>query len=260
LIRCDCFYYSCLSIYLFIYTSYLFIRILRVDPQFRERPLRSADGLCILADYGEPGLLTSEISSASITTRFDGYSDSAATEKKILRDVFKHGDTFFNTGDLISRDKEGFFYWSDRVGDTFRWKGENVSTTEVENVLSSVPGFADITVYGVKVADNDGRAGMATIILKDGVNISDVNWDAYYKECSTNLTAYSRPVFLRIQDSAIQVTGTFKHQKSILVEDGFDPVKMKPGQHLFYYSQKDGKVTPLTPELYQQIATGVTKM
>lgn len=240
-----------------IYFFYKY-RILRVDPECREKPLRNAKGLCTIADYGEVGLLTSEIDQRNINSRFDGYSDPSSTEKKILQNVLRRGDKYFNTGDLIYRDAEGFFYWSDRVGDTFRWKGENVATTEVENCLAAVPGIGDVTVYGVTIPNCDGRVGMASIILKENVKLSQMNWKLFHEECVKNLPTYARPAFLRIQDS-IKVTGTFKHQKSSLVEEGFDPSKIK-NDILYMYNQKDGEVIPLTSELYRKIIQGEIKL
>jgi fatty-acyl-CoA synthase len=211
-----------------------------------------------MTDYNEVGLLTSEINQNNVNTRFDGYSDNKSTEKKILSSVFETGDRYFNTGDLIYRDAEGFFYWSDRVGDTFRWKGENVATTEVENCLSTVPGINEVTVYGVTIPNCDGRVGMASLILQEDLNPSAMKWERFHEECQKHLPSYARPAFIRIQ-RAIQVTGTFKHQKSVLIEDGFDPSKMK-NDLLYLYNQKEGKMVPLTTEIYQQILTGVIKL
>jgi fatty-acyl-CoA synthase len=225
-----------------------------------------------MADYNEVGLLTSEINQNNVNTRFDGYSDTQSTEKKILSSVFEKDDHYFNTGDLIYRDAEGFFYWSDRVGDTFRWKGENVATTEVENCLTSVCGVSEVTVYGVTIPNCDGRVGMASLILHEKTSVGGRNttpaggggetgleWErSFHEECQKHLPPYARPAFIRIQ-RAIQVTGTFKHQKAGLIEEGYDPEKMK-GDLLYLYNQKEGKMIPMTRELYQQIQTGAIKL
>lgn len=234
------------------------VKILRVDPEDKSVPVRSPEGLCILADVNEVGLVCNLIDNKRLDRRFDGYSDSSATQRKIIRDVRRKGDQFFNSGDLLSRDEQGFFYWSDRVGDTFRWKGENVATTEVENVLDAVPGFADVTVYGVTVPDYDGRVGMAAISLSEGMSVDKVDWTVFHSECTKHLTHYSRPAFLRIQET-MAVTTTFKHQKTDLVKDGFDPSKVK-NDKLFFYSQRDGKVLPLDKELFSKIEGGVVKL
>jgi acyl-CoA synthetase (AMP-forming)/AMP-acid ligase II len=252
-----------LSLPLSLSLSLSLSRILRVDPECREKPLRTKDGLCVIADYGEVGLLTSEIDQKNVNTRFDGYSDSKSTEKKLLRNVLMTGDTYFNTGDLIYRDADGYFYWSDRVGDTFRWKGENVATTEVENCLSTIKEISEVTVYGVTVPNCDGRVGMASLILHEAAAAGATggttgDWkQAFHEECVKNLPSYARPAFIRIQTS-IQVTGTFKHQKSVLVEDGFDPSKMGKDL-LFLYQQKDGQMIPLTQEIYGKILKGEIK-
>lgn len=158
----------------------------------------------------------------------------------------------------MTRDSEGFLYWSDRVGDTFRWKGENVATTEIENALDGVSEFADVTVYGVPVPDYDGKVGMAAVVLREDVTVDNIDWTAFHKECTTHLTSYSRPVFVRVQQS-VKVTATFKHQKSDLVKDGYNPDAMKTDK-LFFYNQKTGAVTPLDHAMFQQINTGKIKI
>src|SRR6202012_5141592 len=141
----------------------------------------------------------------------------ADTQKKILRYVFKKGDSWFRTGDLMRRDEHGYFYFVDRIGDTFRWKGENVATSEVAEALGVIPGIKEANVYGVAVPGQEGRAGMAALVVDAtfdpkllGVRLKD------------NLPAYARPVFLRVQPE-MEVTGTFKQRKVELVKEGFDP-------------------------------------
>jgi fatty-acyl-CoA synthase len=218
-------------------------------------------------------------------SRFDGYTDTEASNKKILRNVFNNGDTYFNSGDLLRRDWFGFFYWCDRVGDTFRWKGENVATTEVrynpgafpyffqiEHVLASIPFISDVTVYGVDVPYCDGKAGMASIVLKDGFTESSIDWSRYHLECVSHLPAYARPLFIRIQNQ-LQTTGTFKHQKNTLVSENYNPQKMK-SDGLYFYSSSIGNaspsssidqmttaapVIPLTQDIYEKIQAGKFK-
>lgn len=149
-------------------------------------------------------------------------------------------------------------YWSDRVGDTFRWKGENVATTEIENTLSGIAEFADVTVYGVPVPDYDGKVGMAAVVLKEGLAVDSLNWSSFHKECMEHLTSYSRPAFVRVQASA-QVTATFKHQKSDLIKDGYNPDAMEEDK-LFFYDQKNGNVVPLDRDMYERINTGKLKI
>lgn len=191
-------------------------RIVKFDVE-TEQPVRGADGLCIEADPDEPGEAVGPINGEP-RQRFDGYDDEAQSKKKLLRDVFVKGDLWFRTGDLMKMDADGYVYFVDRVGDTFRWKGENVSTSEVEIALSSMPGVTHAIVYGVAVPGQDGRAGMAAITPKDGIDPA-----ALYAHMAKHLPAYARPVFLRFQDD-VEITGTLKVRKVDLVKDGFDPM------------------------------------
>jgi citronellyl-CoA synthetase len=179
-------------------------------------------GHCIKVAKGEPGLLLGKISKY---TEFEGYTSAEDTEKKILRDAFKKGDAWFNTGDLMKTVDVGFamglphYQFVDRVGDTFRWKSENVSTNEVGEIINGHPQVAFCNVYGVEVPKADGRAGMASMVLADDVGELDVgSFSAYVNE---QLPAYARPVFLRIQPD-IDTTGTFKMVKGDLRKEGYD--------------------------------------
>jgi fatty-acyl-CoA synthase len=243
--------------------------IIRVDPENRDTPYRTAEGRCVLADINETGLVCSKIGKSSIN-RFDGYSDKTATGQKVLTDVFVPGDSYFNTGDLLRRDAFGLFYWSDRVGDTFRWKGENVATTEVEHVLNVLPFVSDLCVYGVEVPNYGGRCGMVAMALsgldKKPVDelLKKVDWSLYHKECTANLPVYARPPFIRVAAEALQTTGTFKHQKNVLVKAGFNPTvdEGTPScdDRLFFYSSKDGSVVPLDAALYDRILSGKCRL
>jgi len=129
--------------------------------------VRGADGFCIRTDNGEVGELIGEIRTDDARFRFEGYENKEATKKKILRDVFKKGDAWFRTGDLMNRDAHGYYYFIDRVGDTYRWKAENVATGEVAAVLSNFGGITQANVYGVQVPGYDGRAGMASLVAEE---------------------------------------------------------------------------------------------
>lgn len=207
------------------------VSILRVDEHDKTIPYRDANGRCQVCKPNEVGLLVASINNKRIDRRFDGYTDSAATSKKILYDVFKSGDVYFNTGDLLYRDSVGYFFWSDRTGDTFRWKGENVSTTEVAQVLASIKGVSDACVYGVEILNCDGKAGMATITLSDSSNISNFDWNNLANELSLHLPTYARPLFIRVQKE-IKVTSTFKHIKADLVKEV--SLTIIQCSHLFY--------------------------
>ena len=179
---------------------------------------------------------------------FSGYADKAASEKKILTDVFAKGDRWFRTGDLMRQDSEGYFYFVDRIGDTFRWKSENVSTSEVEQRLAEAPGVKEVISYGVPVPGQEGKAGMVTLIL-DGGKFSASAFDAYAAE---QLPAYARPVFVRI-NKTVETTGTFKYRKVDLVADGFDPDKIDGAVYV-----RGGKAgyQKLTPAGYAEIIEG----
>lgn len=215
-----------------------------------EQPIRGNDGFCIKALPGEPGEAIGKVGDES-RTRFEGYNDKAATEKKIMHDVFEKGDMWFRTGDLMSKDKEGYIYFIDRIGDTFRWKGENVSTNEVAEYVAKAPGIATANVYGVSVPGTDGRAGMAAITT-DG----DVDFDTLHGWLSENLPKYAVPLFIRIQKEA-ETTGTFKYRKVELVEEGFDPETVS--EPIWYYDPATNKYEPLTPDSHETIRSGAVK-
>jgi fatty-acyl-CoA synthase len=183
----------------------------------RGEPLRGADGRCIRCAVDEVGETIGRIDGAAPGARFDGYTDAQASERKILRDVFKPGDAWFRTGDLMRKDAQGYFYFVDRIGDTFRWKGENVSTAEVAEAIARCPGVCDATVYGVEVPGHDGRAGMAAIVVGEGFDLA-----ALHRHLAASLPVYARPVFVRIR-AELDTTGTFKHRKDELAREGYDP-------------------------------------
>ncbi|XP_041794961.1 very long-chain acyl-CoA synthetase-like [Chelmon rostratus] len=217
-----------------------------------ERPVRDSAGLCVEADKGEPGLLVCKISAR---TPFAGYArDLQQTEKKKLRDVHKKGDVYFNTGDLLRVDKDNFIYFQDRVGDTFRWKGENVATTEVAEILTLVGCIKEANVYGVEVPGQEGRAGMAAVTLSEGQRFDSAG---VFEHVEKFLPSYARPRFLRVQ-SSIDVTGTFKHLKVKLVEEGFDPNQI--ADPLFFRDEKDKNYVPLTLDIFDSVRSGKIKI
>ncbi|XP_051917389.1 long-chain fatty acid transport protein 2-like [Hippocampus zosterae] len=214
--------------------------------------LRDSTGLCIQVPKGEPGLLVSEISAMA---PFSGYArDLQQTEKKKLHDVLKKGDVFFDTGDLMLIDKDGFIYFHDRIGDTFRWKGENVSTNEVADVITQVDYITEATVYGVEVPGNEGRIGMAAIVLKDGHTFDS---EGIFKHLESFLPAYARPRFIRIQ-SSLDVTGTFKHMKPGLVKEGFNPSAIP--DPLYFLDDREKKFVPLTMDIVHAVLSGKIKI
>lgn len=192
--------------------------LVKYDPE-TELPLRDGNGLCVRCAPNEAGEAIAPLhrGASHVTNRFEGYTDAEASEKKILRDVFRPGDAWFRTGDLMRKDERGFFYFVDRVGDTFRWKGENIAASEVAEVLSAFPGVKLVNVYGVTIPGTDGRAGMATLVV-DG----DLNLSALREHIVDNLPAYARPLFVRVREE-LDLTPTFKWTKTDLVKQGYDP-------------------------------------
>ena len=222
----------------------------------KEQPVRGPDGFCVECQPGETGEAIAQILNdpKHPTNVFDGYADRAATEKKILRDGFAKGDAWFRSGDLMRRDPQGYFYFIDRIGDTFRWKGENVSTGEVAACITGFPGIADANVYGVSVPGFEGRAGMAAVELEAGAPFDPAAFSAYL---AAHLPDYARPRFLRIQ-SHIETTGTFKQQKTTLVREGFDPSVIS--DRLFFVDPSGNGALPLDGALFGKICGGAMRL
>jgi len=171
-------------------------------------------------------------------------------KKKIIADAFKKGDKYFRTGDLLKKDAQGYWYFIDRIGDTFRWKGENVSTNEVAEIASVYPGVSDLNIYGVQVPNHDGRACMAALVKGEGFSL-----EGFAKHCISNLPAYSVPVFVRYLP-AMDLTGTFKLQKVQLRQEGCDPTKVTDA--MFVLDKAAGNYVPLTKEAYKAIETSAS--
>lgn len=185
--------------------------------------------------------------------RFEGYLNPVETSKKIAHDVFRKGDSAFLSGDLVVRDELGYIYFHDRTGDTFRWRGENVSTAEVESVMSKVLGLRDVVVYGVMVPGTEGRAGMAAIVDPD----NRVDLAALVHSLKKLLPSYACPMFLRIVHN-VDLTGTFKLQKNKLRKEGFDIGVIE--DQLFYFDSKEKMYLALDEIKYEQIIRGEIRM
>jgi fatty-acyl-CoA synthase len=225
------------------------IAVVRFDVE-RQEPVRNAEGLCARCAPNEVGEVIGKIINdpSKPGNRFEGYAAEAQNEHKVLRDVFEKGDAWFRTGDLMRKDANGYFYFVDRVGDTFRWKGENVSTTEVAEALNSFPGVHDANVYGVTVPGCDGRAGMAAVVCDHACDLK-----ALRAHLSAQLPEYAQPLFLRIQGE-IEVTTTFKQKKIDLVKQGFDPAAMK--DPVYFNDPQAQEFVKLDPALYVRIEKG----
>ena len=223
------------------------IHFLKLDPDTGE-VIRNQDGYCMDCGVDEPGETICEITN---TSPYDGYVNKASSEKKVLRDVFKKGDAYFRTGDVMKVDEEGWVYFCDLIGDTFRWRGENVSTAEVETIIAKVLGLTDVVVYGVEVPGNEGRAGMAAIVgTEDTIDLPGLP-----QQLSLSLPPYAVPLFVRLIQAA-ELTGTFKLQKVKLRKEGFDRgVVSDP-----LYMLRGGAYIPLTEDLHQQLRAGTIRV
>jgi fatty-acyl-CoA synthase len=211
-------------------------------------PRRDAAGHCVRCQPGEVGEAIGEIATSSAASQFEGYTDSTASERKVLRDVFSSGDAWYRTGDLMRQDSEGFYYFVDRVGDTFRWKGENVSTTEVAGVIEGCSGVADVAIYGVTVPHTEGRAGMAALVVNQEFSLERLQ-----QELTAKLPPYARPMFIRLL-GALELTGTFKLRKQDLAREGYDPGKVR--DLLFVYDQNRQRYVVLDDNGYENLQRG----
>jgi len=221
--------------------------LIRYDIEADE-PIRGADGLCIECGVDEPGELLGFINEGKTAAgRFEGYTSEEATRKKILRDVVMKGDAWFRSGDLLRRDSGGFYYFVDRLGDTFRWKGENVSTQEVAEAISGHSSVELAVVYGVEVPGADGRAGMATVIPVAGAPFDGAG---IYQQIEAGLPAYARPAFLRVQED-VEITGTFKVRKVELQREGFDPTIVS--DPLYYRDDDKQSYLPLDQTIHMRV-------
>ncbi|XP_062840696.1 long-chain fatty acid transport protein 2 [Anolis carolinensis] len=218
----------------------------------QDEPVRNEKGHCIPVAAGETGLLVCKITEVA---PFSGYAgDRKKTEKKILRDVLRKGDSFFNSGDLLMQDHEGFIYFQDRVGDTFRWKGENVATTEVERTLAALDFIEEANVYGVPVPGHEGKTGMAAVRLKDGLSFDGKKLYAHAKDYMPN---YAIPRFVRLRE-ALEITETFKQRKVQLVKEGFDPAIIN--DPLYFLDDSEKCYVPMTQEIFSSITKKKLKL
>jgi len=219
-------------------------------------PARDSDGRCVRCAIGETGEAIGKIKSGKDASdaggAFEGYSSAAETERKILRDVFEAGDAWYRTGDLMRMDSGGFYYFVDRIGDTFRWKGENVATSEVADAIMTFPGVAEAVVYGVAVPGTEGAAGMAALVGDGGLDLAGLR-----RHLAQRLPPYARPLFLRIKND-IDVTSTFKHKKSDIARESFDPATTSDA--LYFDDQESQAYVPIDAALHARIVTGGVRL
>jgi len=213
-------------------------------------PTRNEQGFCIRCAPNLAGEALGKVTDDPSNTgsRFEGYTDREASEEKILRNVFAPGDAWVRTGDLMRKDEKGFFYFVDRVGDTFRRKGENVATSEVAAAICAFPGVRHANVYGVTVPGADGRVGMAALVAEGRLDLA-----GFREYLASRLPPYARPLFLRIRNEA-EVTGTFKYAKAELARQGYDP--LASADPLYFHLLESKAFVPLDQELYDRIQSG----
>uniref|UniRef100_A0A8C5N8W4 long-chain-fatty-acid--CoA ligase n=1 Tax=Gouania willdenowi TaxID=441366 RepID=A0A8C5N8W4_GOUWI len=228
-----------------ILPSFYPIRLVRVKQDNMEL-LRDSHGLCVPCLPEEPGMLVGRIDLTDPLRRFDGYVDMDSTNQKIAHNVFRMGDSAYVSGDVMVMDDYGYIFFRDRSGDTFRWRGENVSTTEVEGVLSGLLGHTDVAVYGVSIPGVEGKAGMAAITH----NGDQLDLGSFLITAQKSLPSYAIPVFLRLMPS-VDTTGTFKIQKMRLQKEGFKP--SNPSEKMYFLNSRTGSYVAITDELYNDI-------
>jgi acyl-CoA synthetase (AMP-forming)/AMP-acid ligase II len=224
--------------------------ILAYDTE-RAGPQRDAHGAVRRVDTGEVGLLVTEVSP---TNPFDGYTDAKATQAKLLHGLFQPGDCWINSADLVRDQGYRHIAFVDRLGDSFRWKGENIAASEVERAVAAVPGFAQVCVYGVAVPHCDGRAGMAAVVLAAGTGFDGQH---LAQKLRRHLPDYALPLFVRVV-AAQSSTDTFKIQKGVLQQQGFDPaVSHDP---LYVLCQPRKGYVDLSAALYRRILAGTLRL
>ncbi len=226
------------------------LRIVRYDVDVDDY-VRDGDGFCIECAVDEPGELLIKLDDEprSAASEFRGYTDDAATDKKVVRDVFETGDRYYRSGDLMRYDAEDYFFFVDRIGDTYRWKGENVSTAEVADVLSRAPGVRETTVCGFHVPGMEGQAGLAAVVCTEPFDPEE------FWRIAQELPAYAQPRFVRVIDE-LSTTATFKIQKLSLRREGIDPV----AQDGRVFLRQDDGYTKLTPALWRQVLDGSARL
>ncbi|GBM44708.1 Long-chain fatty acid transport protein 1 [Araneus ventricosus] len=227
------------------------VTLIKVDPETHE-VIRNEKGLCIRCKPGEPGELVGKIIRNAMNS-FDGYANQNDTKKKIVQNCFEKGDMAFLSGDILLMDELGYLYFVDRTGDTFRWRGENVSTGEVENVLSTALGHVSCVVYGVEIPNVEGKAGMGAVQADPkGIDFSEL-----YQNLSKRLPPFAIPLFLRMFEE-MEETGTYKLKKVAYQKEGYNPEQIS--DPIFFLDAKQKTYIPLTKELYSDIVTGKYKL
>ncbi|EDX08527.1 GD11850 [Drosophila simulans] len=228
-------------------SSFYPVQVLRCD-EYTGELLKDSKGHCISCQPGQAGLLVGKVDARRAVSAFHGYADKGASEQKLLRNVFTSGDVFFNSGDMVVRDILGYFYFKDRTGDTFRWRGENVATQEVEAIITNCVGLEDCVVYGVQIPHVEGKAGMAAIVDPE----RKVDMEYLSVVLRGSLPPYARPLFIRLLDE-IPRTATFKLKKRELAKEAYDIGQLSDP---IYYLNQDGIYRPLSQEQHELLRSG----
>jgi fatty-acyl-CoA synthase len=236
------------------YLSHRFAPALVTFDVEKGEPARNAEGFCVRCKTNQPGEALGRVSDGpeNLGSRFEGYTSQEASEDRILRNVFEPGDHWVRTGDLMRKDEQGYFYFVDRIGDTFRWKGENVATSEVAAAICAFPGVKHANVYGVAIPKNEGKAGMAAI-----VSVGLLDMAGLRQHLATYLPPYARPLFVRVKTD-VEVTGTFKYSKAELVHQGYDPGVSD--EAVYFENAESGSFARLNQEMYERIQAGEVRL
>lgn len=209
--------------------------------------------MCKIVRPGDTGVIVGRSDFSDQLKNFKGYTSAEETEKKFLYDVLKKGDKAYMSGDLLEMDFFGNLYFKDRSGDTFRWKSENVSTTDVEAVLQTCLQLRDCLVFGVTVGQCEGKAGMAVIASDD---TQDIDWDQLARQLVQRLPSYAVPLFVRVS-AGVETTHTFKLIKYKLRNQSFDP--SNTSDRIYFFDKSSQRYVPLTQELYENIQSNKIK-
>jgi fatty-acyl-CoA synthase len=220
----------------------------------KNQPVRNEQGFCIRCAPNETGEAVGKVvdDPSNVGSRFEGYTNKQASADKILHNVFQTGDAWIRTGDLMRKDESGFFFFVDRIGDTFRWKGENVATSEVSEAICAFPGVRHANVYGVAIPGTEGRGGMAALVADKELDLC-----AFRKHLTAWLPAYARPLFIRFQ-ADVAITGTFKYSKTEVVRQGYDPDATP--DVIYFDNPESAAFIRLNKPLYDLIQTGQIRL
>jgi acyl-CoA synthetase (AMP-forming)/AMP-acid ligase II len=242
--------------------------IVDVDHETQEPWRDPKTGLCKKVPRGDPGELLFAIDASDPSANFQGYfQNNKATESKIVRDVLKKGDAYFRTGDMVRWDKDGRWFFSDRLGDTFRWKSENVSTNEVSEVLGAHPEVHEANVYGVALPNHDGRAGCAAVVFNQQIargnpsgpalEPSRAVLDSLAAHTLKNLPRFAAPLFLRVMPQ-MQSTGNNKQQKHVLRTEGVDIAQVSKDDRLYWL--QDNTYVPFGQKDWDRLNGGQVRL